>query len=99
MSNVNFNRLLFYMFMEQNAEKTFDDFITLEGSDENYKGIKLKDLTLDDSEFGSLPNSVRLLYKKYLFLCDYDFVDNMFHGLYLENSFNILDHISFEDKI
>ena len=97
MSNVNFNRLLFQLFWEQNAEKTFDDFGTLGGSDNQYSDIKIKDFELIyykdritiECDRCSLP------------LCMYSFKDCIFYGFAMisEININILDYISFEDNV
>lgn len=97
--NLDYNKMLFKMFWEQNAERSFDDFIELCDVDEYYKGIKLKDLTLDCGEDFLIANSVRICHKDFTYLCDYLFKRNYFTGLESGISFNILDHIKFEDHV
>ena len=102
MNNINFNRLLFEMFWEQNAEKSFDDFCELEGTDKEYSGIKLKELGLKyennytDYVIISDPRDDRPLLCCFYFE-KFKFDDFSSHTK--ELSLNILDHIAYTDLV
>ena len=100
MSNINFNILLFEMFWEQNAEKTFDDFVTLEKSDKAYSGIKLKDLKLKNYASDINCVSVRKLNDTVQFLCYFNFDTLLFSDFSSgSNELNIFDHITYKDLV
>lgn len=98
-----YGRFLLYLFCIQNGEKSFDEFGTLYGSDENYIGVKIKDLKLVEHH-GYIyieeksGNSM---------LCDFELKVCKFGSFGMEpnsnkhsfHDFDILDHISFEDLV
>ena len=102
MSNVNFNRLLFYMFWEQNAEKSFDDFCELEGTDKEYSGIKLKELGLKYDNYFEEYVIISDLRDDRPLLCCFYFEKLKFDDFSLhtkELNLNIFDHITYKDLV
>ena len=99
--NLNFNRLLFYMFWKQNSEKTFDDFGILGGNDKKYSGIKLKDFNTINYGINNHHAIMIELKEDSSYLCAFKLNQFEFDGFNIHSVFDIdiLDYISFEDKI
>lgn len=97
--NLDYNKMLFMMFWEQNEEKSFEDFgVVYEGMDFKYSGIKFKHLQLDDC-LDELCFKIGL--ENYAYLCFYDYTNMLFDGFFanIRYKINILDYIKFEDKV
>lgn len=105
--NDNYNALKFYLFWAQNQDKSFDEFGTLFGDNKLYTRIKIKDLILgreDHDENYYNRKRFNIISKNNPTLCWYWLDTGTFDGFVESeeknlNSLNIMEHISFDDKV
>lgn len=97
-NSLTINKMLFQMFLDQNANKTCGEVFVLSGSDVEYSEAKIADLDLIRTlEYIQLNNRA---FKYYL--CSYSYIDGKFMEFShddMQKGVNILDLVKFEDAI